>query len=709
MVPFSTRHTPSCHFSHIDPAGLPFLGYFPQDIIGFPIFDFYHQDDLASIREVYDMILMQEGSFFSKPYRFKIFNGDYIVLETEWTCFINPWSKKFEFIVGQHRIVQGPSNINVFAETDKTNMRTNDQKVMKKAEEEVTILLSQRVKRAVMQQKEQRMQDKSSKRKRSLAARVTELIEAGAPVADSDKDRKTAESKKAARNENESSDEGTIWSDKESVLIGGISPHRENSEDLQDQRLQDNIERFFASQPKTICPSSSNGSSSQNQSPDGSGSNDGSGTSSSKNNKSSNDSAFQSGSCGDGVTQEMKNMDDTSHDVTQVPTTSDPHVDRIFLGTLTEEILAQHDRSCQRQLRKAAAAAVAAAGQSHICSKSLPTAGEEAPGLKQKKLTTTKDKAKRKKRTESSKNGMRKLDEMFKHPSFAVQPPFALGFTPFILGPNGAVPSCQSCSSGNHDVSQSQTQSHQTQQFFLPVMCSLPIPLCTSAIGMNTGSGGSGGSAGNNAPAVQFSNQINGRMTASEQKSVRVQTETMSPVRHMSPLEQTDYYKSMGGGKGRSGAIMNDKDSSPDVSYESTSFGSSSGSEESSGRCMDETGGVTFPHDQSLDRVLETMVKSEVPPPWILAIDECTEDIIYRYKMTTDDIPPDLPDLVRQQPALVKAQFNLLRQAKENSVPSSVEVADGCSDPVFKVSNTSVESGVVLISACCFRKQIHAN
>lgn len=141
MAPFSTRHTSTCHFSHMDTSGIPFLGYLPQDITGYSVFDFYHADDLSLMRDIYELgefvpnlerleaygvvvgggclvATRQGASFRSKPYRFKAFNGDFVTIETEWSCFINPWSRKFEFVVGQHRILTGPLNPNVFEEAE---------------------------------------------------------------------------------------------------------------------------------------------------------------------------------------------------------------------------------------------------------------------------------------------------------------------------------------------------------------------------------------------------------------------------------------------------------------------------------------------------------------------------------------------------------------------------------------------------------------
>lgn len=33
-------------------------------------------------------------------------NGDFIKVVTEWSSFINPWSKKLEFVVGKHHIIE---------------------------------------------------------------------------------------------------------------------------------------------------------------------------------------------------------------------------------------------------------------------------------------------------------------------------------------------------------------------------------------------------------------------------------------------------------------------------------------------------------------------------------------------------------------------------------------------------------------------------
>lgn len=44
--------------------------------------------------------------FKSQPYRFTVQNGSYATVATEWTSFVNPWTRKIEFVIGYHNILQ---------------------------------------------------------------------------------------------------------------------------------------------------------------------------------------------------------------------------------------------------------------------------------------------------------------------------------------------------------------------------------------------------------------------------------------------------------------------------------------------------------------------------------------------------------------------------------------------------------------------------
>lgn len=41
-----------------------------------------------------------------KPYWFKCQNGDFALIQTEWSTFVNPWSGQVEFVIGKHKVIQ---------------------------------------------------------------------------------------------------------------------------------------------------------------------------------------------------------------------------------------------------------------------------------------------------------------------------------------------------------------------------------------------------------------------------------------------------------------------------------------------------------------------------------------------------------------------------------------------------------------------------
>lgn len=128
LAKFGMRHTTACVFSHVDPDVATNFGFAPQDMLGKSIFDFYHPEDMSFLKEVYESIITMcqiAGSVFrSKPYRFAVQNGGFVMIETEWSSFVNPWSKRLEFVIGLHRVLQGPKNPNVF------DQKKDDEKIL---------------------------------------------------------------------------------------------------------------------------------------------------------------------------------------------------------------------------------------------------------------------------------------------------------------------------------------------------------------------------------------------------------------------------------------------------------------------------------------------------------------------------------------------------------------------------------------------------
>ncbi|NXT73984.1 PER3 protein, partial [Zapornia atra] len=118
---FTTTHTPGCVFLEIDDRAVPLLGYLPQDLIGTSILMYLHPEDRPLMVAVHRKILKFAGQppFEHLPIRFCTQNGDYVTLDTSWSSFVNPWSRKVAFIIGRHKVRTSPLNEDVFAARNK--------------------------------------------------------------------------------------------------------------------------------------------------------------------------------------------------------------------------------------------------------------------------------------------------------------------------------------------------------------------------------------------------------------------------------------------------------------------------------------------------------------------------------------------------------------------------------------------------------------
>ncbi|GAB1867606.1 Period circadian protein [Camponotus japonicus] len=244
---FTTRHTATCHLSHVDPDVVQYFGYLPQDMVGRSLFDFYHPEDLPFIKDIYETVVRLEGSSFrSKPYRFAVQNGGYVVLETEWSSFINPWTKKLEFVVGQHRVLKGPVNPDIFRvsrDTDSGYLASISEEVLKEAK------IIQGEIRALLDESVQRKSDITeldvSKRCKDLASFMESLLQETKALGVSKDGLLPA-------------DELRSFSEHDSVMFGEISPHHEYYDSKSSTETppsynqlnyNENLERFFKSKP----------------------------------------------------------------------------------------------------------------------------------------------------------------------------------------------------------------------------------------------------------------------------------------------------------------------------------------------------------------------------------------------------------------------------------------------------------------------------
>ncbi|XP_017478335.1 PREDICTED: period circadian protein isoform X2 [Rhagoletis zephyria] len=241
---FSIRHTATGIISHVDSAAVSTLGYLPQDLIGRSILDFYHPEDLMVLKEIYETV-MKKGqtagaSFCSKPYRFLIQNGCYILLETEWTSFVNPWSRKLEFVIGNHRVFQGPKNCNVFDTAPVNKPKLSDEVRSRNIKDEILKLLDETISRP-----SDTVKQEVSRRCQALASFMETLMD----------EVTRTDLKLELPPENE-----LTVSERDSVMLGEISPHHEYYDSKSSTETppsynqlnyNENLQRFFNSKPVT--------------------------------------------------------------------------------------------------------------------------------------------------------------------------------------------------------------------------------------------------------------------------------------------------------------------------------------------------------------------------------------------------------------------------------------------------------------------------
>lgn len=139
---FTTTHTPGCVFLEIDERAVPLLGYLPQDLIGTSILTYLHPEDRSLMVAIHQKVLKYAGHlpFEHSPIRFCSQNGDYTVLDSSWSSFVNPWSRKVSFIIGRHKVRTSPLNENVFAARIK-KMNSNDKDITELQEQIHRLLL----------------------------------------------------------------------------------------------------------------------------------------------------------------------------------------------------------------------------------------------------------------------------------------------------------------------------------------------------------------------------------------------------------------------------------------------------------------------------------------------------------------------------------------------------------------------------------------
>nr|XP_056719616.1 period circadian protein homolog 1 [Euleptes europaea] len=139
---FTTRHTPSCLFQDVDERAAPLLGYLPQDLIGTPVLFYLHPEDRPLMLAIHKKILQYAGQPFDhSPIRFCARNGEYVTIDTSWSSFVNPWSRKVSFIMGRHKVRTGPLNEDIFTAPKTQKVKPVEQDIQELSEQIHRLLL----------------------------------------------------------------------------------------------------------------------------------------------------------------------------------------------------------------------------------------------------------------------------------------------------------------------------------------------------------------------------------------------------------------------------------------------------------------------------------------------------------------------------------------------------------------------------------------
>ncbi|KAM3925976.1 basic helix-loop-helix ARNT-like protein 2 [Leptodactylus fuscus] len=104
---FVTRYTMDGKFVYVDQRATAILGYLPQELLGTSCYEYFHPDDHSHLTEQHKTVLQSKEKILTNPYKFKAKDGSFIILQSQWFSFINPWTKEFEYIVSINTVVSG--------------------------------------------------------------------------------------------------------------------------------------------------------------------------------------------------------------------------------------------------------------------------------------------------------------------------------------------------------------------------------------------------------------------------------------------------------------------------------------------------------------------------------------------------------------------------------------------------------------------------